>query len=109
MNKKGLFYDGAICPAVTIPFDGEKESLAADFGEPVLSKCATVDEAIAFLEKYNIPHSFSDHIMFADAGGNSAVVEWIDNEMVVRYKRGAYQVATNFFLSKPERGGYPCG
>ena len=108
MNEKGLFYDGATCPSTTVPYSSDKPSLSMDLGEVVLSKCATVEEAIEMLRNYNIPKNFGDHILFADESGNSAVVEWVNNEMIVVLKDGTYQIATNFFLSNRNLGGYPC-
>ncbi len=51
----------------------------------ILDKCATVDEAIAFLEGYDI-HSFLDrsyHLFITDRTGKSVIVEWTDTETFV--------------------------
>lgn len=108
MNEKGLFYDGATCPSTQVPYDPKKQNLGMDAGEVVLSKCATVKEAIEFLESYNISASLGDHLMFADATGDAAVIEWIDNEMRVVPVENRMLAATNFFLTDPDLGGYPC-
>ncbi len=108
MNEKGLFYDGAYCPETEVPFDENKKSLGMDLGDVVLSNCATVEEAVNFLKNYNIPSFFGDHILFVDSSGNSVVVEWLNNEMIVIKNSTNYQIATNFFLSDKTLGGYPC-
>ena len=51
----------------------------------ILDKCATVDEAIAFLESYDI-HSFlsrSYHLFITDKTGKSVIVEWTDEETFI--------------------------
>lgn len=108
MNEKGLFYDGAACPSTNVPYSKDMKTLGTNFGEEVLSKCSNVDEAVAFLKKYNIPKSFGDHLLLADATGKSAIVEWVQGEMKIIPKEKDYQVVTNFFISNPELGGYPC-
>ncbi len=108
MNEKGLFYDGAACPSTNVPYSKGMQTLGMNFGEEVLSKCSNVDEAVVFLKKYNIPKSFGDHLLLADATGKSAIVEWVQGEMRIIPKEKDYQVVTNFFISNPELGGYPC-
>ncbi len=46
--------------------------------------------------------------MLVDKMGNSAVVEWVDGEIKIVKKKGAYQIITNFWLSNPKLGNYPC-
>ncbi len=51
----------------------------------ILDKCATVDEAIALLENYDI-HSFlsrSYHLFITDKTGRSVIVEWTDDETYI--------------------------
>ena len=51
----------------------------------ILDNCATVDEAIAFLESYDI-HSFLDcsyHLFITDKTGKSVIIEWTDTETFV--------------------------
>ena len=51
----------------------------------ILDYCASVDEALAFLESYDI-HSDTDydyHLFITDRTGRYVVVEWLDGEMVV--------------------------
>lgn len=110
MNEYGLFYDGASCPATEVPYDKEKKDLGYDLGETALAKCKTVKEVEDFFSGYNIPYSFYDHLLFADVFGNVAVFEWVDDEFHVIWKESEekHQVITNFWLSDPTLGGYPC-
>lgn len=66
----------------------------------ILDKAATVDEAIALLEQYDMNSSGETgyHFQIADATGNTAVVEYINNEMHVLTKKEGYTAATNFVL-----------
>ena len=60
------------------------------------------------LKQAKAPITRADHFMLVDAAGASAVVEWMDGTLKIVQKQGAYQVITNFWLSKPEMGWYPC-
>ena len=51
----------------------------------ILDKCATVDEAVAFLSSYDV-HSMFDkdnHLFITDKSGKSVVAEWVDDELTV--------------------------
>ncbi len=108
MNERGLFYDGASCPNSTVPQISGKYELGMDLGEQVLSKCADVEEVIKMLEQSNIPSSFSDHLLFADASGKSAVFEWMQGQLHIIRKEQSYQLITNFWLTDKSLGNYPC-
>ncbi|RPI00176.1 MAG: hypothetical protein EHM72_09950 [Calditrichaeota bacterium] len=108
MNDQGLFFDWALCPDAVPPKFSLKNKVATfNMPENLLAECATVDEAVAWLGRFNILFIRS-HIMLADRRGNSAVVEWVDGEFRVIKKNGDIQVITNFWLSHPELGNYPC-
>lgn len=110
MNEYGLFYDGASCPQTQVPADDSKQTLGFDLGEFVLARCKTVKEAEALLAQYNIPSGFCDHLLLADEQGDRAVFEWINGaKQVIRAEEGArHQTVTNFWLTDPSLGGYPC-
>ena len=46
--------------------------------------------------------------MLVDRSGNSAVIEWVDGEIRILRKKNDCQVITNFWLSRPDLGNYPC-
>lgn len=105
INEKGL------CVADLI-IDVEEET-CQDTGKPnlttttairlLLDHAANVREAVELLEQYDM-HSSADmmhHLAIADNEGNSVVVEYIDNELVVTDT----PVVTNFFVAEGEKQG----
>ena len=86
MNEKGV---GAGILELTI------DETHQDKGKPdlvvfcairgILDKCASVDEALKFLESYDIHSDLKTnyHLFITDKTGRYVVVEWLDNEMVV--------------------------
>ncbi len=66
----------------------------------LLDKAATVKEAVELLGQYDMHASANGcyHIQIADASGDSVVVSYVNNEMVITEKDGNYQAATNFYL-----------
>ncbi len=108
MNDRGLFLDWALCPKSDPPkFSFKKKIATFSLPDNLLSECATVDEAIRWLKQYNILFIRS-HIMLVDKSGSSAVIEWVDGEMRIIKKTKDFQVMTNFWLSHPQLGNYPC-
>jgi len=108
VNDQGLFFDWALCPKSNPPkFSFKKKIATFSLPENLLAKCSTVDEAIRWLKQYNFLYIRS-HIMLVDKSGASAVIEWVKGKMVVIKKKHNYQVITNFWLSHPELGKFPC-
>ena len=70
----------------------------------ILDKCKNVDEAVEFLKQYDMydPLYANYHYQFADADGNSAIVEYVNNEMhVIRQSEKDENLKlTNFFLTE---------
>lgn len=105
INEKGL------CVADLLA--GDEEETHQDTDKPdltvvaglrlILDKAATVDEAVALLQQYDMNSSIgtSHHFAISDATGKSVVVEYIDNEMVVTET----SVVTNHYLSAGEKFG----
>ncbi|MGC5019113.1 linear amide C-N hydrolase [Micromonospora sp. DT47] len=112
--------DRRLLNAPLLPFDGMNErglavGLAADDGATakpvpgrptvgsvrilrlVLDRAATVDEAVAIFGRYNLDFDGGPplHYLLADAGGRSAVVEFVDGVMRVRRGEGRWQALTN--------------
>lgn len=50
----------------------------------LLDKCATVDEAIEFLDSYDVHSDLGNayHLFVTDKSGEYAVIEWLDGEMI---------------------------
>ena len=105
MNEKGL------CVADLI--NGDEEETHQKTGKPALTtvsairllldKAATVDEAVSLLYEYDMNSSIgtAHHLAVSDADGNSVVIEYVNNEMVVT-KTSA---VTNHYLSEGEKFG----
>ena len=66
----------------------------------ILDNCATVNEAVAAADSYNIHNmAGSDHhLLVSDADGNSVVLEWRNNELTVTET----DAVTNFYLSSDD-------
>lgn len=79
----------------------------------ILDYAADVDEAISLLRGYNIDFSGGPplHYLVADSSGNSAIVEFLEGEMMVIRSEKPWQVSTNFIVSeeRPEGASSPCG
>jgi len=105
INEAGLFFDGAVTPEQEIPegTGGPKGNL----GDDILARCRTVDEALEFLEKREIALG-NAHMMLGDGTGNAVVVEWIDGQRKLLRLQNNRLLMTNFLLSDPSRGNYPC-
>lgn len=99
LNDQGLFFD-----ILYVPYQAmDATTRRPDFpGGPlamlheVMAKSATVDEALAFFERYSRPGLETGQFFFGDKAGNSAIIE----ENAVVRKKGPYQIATNFRLSE---------
>lgn len=109
MNEKGLAVSVMLID--TVPTNQESEKLDVTTSSAIrmlLDKAATVEEAITLLENVDMHASANScyHFLIADAEGNSAVVEYIDDEISIL--RGE-KISTNFLLTPGEYdfgGGY---
>ncbi|MCM1174907.1 MAG: C45 family autoproteolytic acyltransferase/hydrolase [Blautia sp.] len=105
MNEKGLAVSvNMIQDSATIEQDTEKPDITTTTAiRLLLDKAATVDEALALLEQYDMHASMGMmvHFALADATGKSMAVEYIGNEMIVMET----PVLTNFYLAEGEKNG----
>lgn len=105
MNEEGL------TAAVLVIEDSD--TINQDTGKPdlttttairlLLDKAATVDEALALLEQYDMNSSMGlmVHFSLSDRTGKSVVVEYIDDQMRVTET----PIVTNFYLADGEKKG----
>lgn len=72
-----------------------------------MDKAATVDEAIALLENFDMNSviGFAHHFAIADASGKSVAVEWVDGKMYVCETK----VLTNFYVADTHKKGVGVG
>lgn len=105
INEHGLFFDAAVTP--------EQEKIKGygnpknNLGDKILANCSTVEEALIFLKKEKIALNKS-HILFGDKSGKAVIVEWVNGERKLHWIKDNKLIMTNYLLSKPEAGNYPC-
>jgi len=101
MNEKGVTVGMMAVPTAQAPYDPKKVTLG-ELGtiRLLLDFAATTDEAIALLGQYN--HRVEDppvHYLIADAGGHSAVIEYVNGTMSVLKNSEPWHVSTNFIIT----------
>ena len=85
MNEKGLAA-GILTVNIDEPGqdNGKPDLLLYCAIRGILDNCASVDEALEFLESYDIHSDLGCfHLFITDRSGRYVVVEWLDNGMVV--------------------------
>ena len=105
MNEKGLSFDAAALQEVPWEPDPDKET-PRNLIEKIMNECATVEEALAYFEKYNSRFMAQAQFLFADATGDSAVVAWEPaTGLSIQRIEGRQQVITN---TRVEKTSYRC-
>ena len=104
MNDQGLFFDYFSVPKREIKQSREKPPFPGPFTDTVMAKCATVDDVLEMLSKYYIQWNPKIQMFVVDKKGNSIIIE---GDAVVR-NCDAYQVVTNFRLSRIPEDQRPC-
>jgi hypothetical protein len=104
MNQKGLFFDGFALKPKTVEGAAGKPRFRGNLIKEMMATCATVEEALALLDRYSLSFMTHFQLFIADAGGDAAIVE---ADAVVR-KQGAYQVVTNFRQSETDPAAITC-
>ena len=100
MNERGLV-------VIELAVEGEKvfdenkiSMLSLHLIRLLLDNAANLNESIELLSKYNNTASYRSHLFIADSTGSSAVIEYLDNEMVVSKNHNQWQVVTNNMVYK---------
>ncbi|GAB2568946.1 linear amide C-N hydrolase [Spirosoma areae] len=107
MNTTGLFFDGTATPFVPLDF-GQKLIFNGSIWQALLERCATINEAISFLQRYRLPDLERVHMTLADKSGASVVLGAYDGKLVLHKRMGhSFQLLTNFNLSDPDYGNEP--
>jgi penicillin V acylase-like amidase (Ntn superfamily) len=107
LNEAGLMVNGQWMTESRYPRpDGRTPTMALSvFGQFLLDRFATVGEAVAWMRSHPLqvlsgevpdrPGSLAVmHFSLSDAGGDNAIIEWIDGSLVVHHDR-RYRVMTN--------------
>lgn len=71
----------------------------------ILDFAASVDEAVALLDKYDIYLDSGVHYFVADAEGKSAVIEFSKGERIITENKEPWQPVTNFMVHDPAQKG----
>jgi hypothetical protein len=105
MNEQGLCFDGAALPAPEPAAHPGKKKANPWIVDRMMRGCATVAEALALLDRYDLTSLERAQLLLADRSGASAIVE--RNHVIQR--TGDYQIATNFRQSRipPETASCP--
>ena len=101
MNEMGLAIGLSAIPRATPPYVPGRTTVG-DVGiiRIALDHAADVEEAIGLFGSYNIAtHEPPLHYLLADSSGHSAVIEFVEGEMIVRRNSDPWQVSTNFILT----------
>lgn len=96
MNDRGVAVSGMYVPRTRPVLDPRRVTL--DYEQLirlVLDHAASVDDALELIAAYNWEWSDASHMLVADAGGRSAVVEWSDDRMLVLPAASPWQISTN--------------
>ncbi|HWR53656.1 MAG TPA: DUF3471 domain-containing protein [Bryobacteraceae bacterium] len=104
MNERGVFFDGFATERLPAASSAGKEVFRGNLLDRAMAECATVEQVIALFEKYNRSFLENAVLFFADANGDSVIVE----PNAILRKQGRYQVQTNFHQSRVKPGEIPC-
>ena len=111
INEKGLalsILKLTNTPSVHQDDSSKKNITSSIMMKGVLDYCKNVDEAVDYFKKYNL-HELYDrnsslHYLIVDSKGDSVILEYIDNKMIVikpyEIEKVKYLYLTNFFLKK---------
>jgi hypothetical protein len=104
MNLEGLFYDFTATPFLQVKNSEGKPFFEGNLIHKMMQECANIDEAIVLLNDYNLKFLETSQLIIGDANGKSAIIE---GDSII-YKKGNYQICTNFSQSQYQEEAYPC-
>jgi len=113
LNEQGLAVGMMAVPHARDRIDPSRRTIGSLHAiRLMLDYAASVEQAIELLGQYNIDFEGGPpvHYLVADASGTSAVIEYIDGEMVFQYNDQTWQIATNFVVHdvRPKGADAPC-
>ena len=104
MNDQGLCFDYAATGRLPVRGSAQKPKPKGNLMDQVMRKCATVVEALAMHDRFNLGLMERHQTMVCDATGDAAIIE---GDVVLR-KKGAYQLTTNFYRSRTPTRSITC-
>lgn len=103
LNEKGLFWDGLRAyPYIKMTNFNNKPNINGNIIYKILEECATVNEVIKLFETFYWDGFRLSQLMVVDKSGESAIITYNKNGLVVTKKINSYQVCTNFRISCKE-------
>lgn len=109
VNEAGLFFDATATPFTALDVSAKEKFEGKDMWMTLLQKCRTVGDAIAFVERYQVPELERVHLLFADKTGQSVIIGAYEGKLTYTWKTQPHQILTNFNIVDPEYGGeQPC-
>lgn len=107
MNEAGLAVGMMSVPHAEGGNDPVKSTLdSLELIRLMLDYAGDVQEAVQLIQDYNVDFgSVPVHYLVADRGGHSAVIEYIDGELVVIRNEKDWQISTNFLLTEQPAPG----
>lgn len=102
MNEKGLSVAILLVQDKAVVQDTGKPPITTTLAvRMMLDKAATVDEALALMQKHDMRSMANTnfHYHIADAAGNSVVVEYVDNKISILRPTGHGHPVTNYYLT----------
>ena len=109
MNTAGLCYDATGSTGMILNWHRELPEAPANWISCVLRDCATVDEVEAWMRRYDYSMKGMAQFLWVDRNGDSLIVtSRTDGEIAYLRQSGGFRVITNFNVTEPSVGTYPC-
>jgi len=108
MNEKGVAMALLAVPHAEPPTDAGKVMLnTTTMIRLVLDHAESVEEAIALIKEHTLYFSggVECHYLVSDVAGDSAIIEFVDNDIKVIRAEGKYQAITNFIVYEGRNEG----
>ena len=101
MNENGVAVGMNALSSARGPYNASKITIGElQLIRLVLDYARTTKEAISLIQQYNIRMEDPPiHYLVADSSGHSAIIEFIDGEMIVMENTTPWQVTTNFIIT----------
>jgi hypothetical protein len=105
VNDQGLYFDSFGSPCAGLP-EGDllKARLSGSIERLMMEWCATVEDAIRLFEQYDRSFMLCTQYLIVDKTGAAVVIEGGD---IIRMEGDTFAL-TNFHLSDPSHGSWPC-
>ena len=104
MNDQGLFFDFFATKPLEVKLSKKKPKFQGPITDTMAAECATVEEVLDMLDKYNLEFMSKFQMFVVDKSGDAAIIE---GDGIIR-KSGSYQVVTNFYQSMVKENRRPC-